>query len=452
MSSESELTEPSSDEYEIEPAQEDSKKRKPKPSSTYTIKNSLKQPTTASYPTDWLAKQMKSGDIKVDPEYQRNVVWSDAKQSKLIDSILRNFYVPPVLFCISEDSSGNQTRICIDGKQRLTSIRRFLDGLIPHKDGKLSLYFKQADGTKAVRLLPEPLRKQFRNKTLVCIEYRDLSPIHEREMFQRVQLGMALTTGEQLQSFDGPMAQFAHKMHSELFDNAHIETPMCLAIERGRGFQNLIQIIACIARLPEYTHATHIQQTKLLQCQGMSTEKIKEIQHKSERALRLLKTIATNSELCSVAFSLPPRVSRNSPVEFCFSVLLIAMRMDNPGTGPKQLAEAIGEMRAAMRAVHVDMRSNSAVSGSFWNYITGAHHETPQPGPSSQSTSATPSMKKLKINAPPTPQSPTRSNRPEPSKPLTDTKPRPKAMPRSESSAQFQSIFSTPNAGPSQAL
>ncbi|KAG8753032.1 hypothetical protein FRC12_011690 [Ceratobasidium sp. 428] len=184
MSSESELTDPSSD-YDVESTQEStSKKRKAKSSSAYVIKDALKQPSTASYATDWLAKQMKTGDIKVDPEYQRNVVWSDAKQSKLIDSILRNFYVPPILFCISEDSSGNQTRICIDGKQRLTSIRRFLDGLIPHKDGKMSFYFKQADGTKAVRLLPEPLRKQFRNKTLVCIEYRELSPVHEREMFQ----------------------------------------------------------------------------------------------------------------------------------------------------------------------------------------------------------------------------------------------------------------------------
>ncbi len=59
----------------------------------------------------------------------------------------RNFYVPPVIFrtCaflivaltypgigyISDEDGGTPTRICIDGKQRLTSIKRFMDGLIP---------------------------------------------------------------------------------------------------------------------------------------------------------------------------------------------------------------------------------------------------------------------------------------------------------------------------------
>ncbi|KAG8698879.1 hypothetical protein FRC09_006973 [Ceratobasidium sp. 395] len=431
MSSESELTDPSSD-YDVESTQEStSKKRKAKSSSTYVIKDALKQPSTAS---------MKTGDIKVDPEYQRNVVWSDAKQSKLIDSILRNFYVPPILFCISEDSSGNQTRICIDGKQRLTSIRRFLDGLIPHKDGKMSFYFKQADGTKAVRLLPEPLRKQFRNKTLVCIEYRELSPVHEREMFQRVQLGMALTTGEQLQSFDGPMAQFVHRIHAEIFEKAHIETEMNLAIERGRGFQNLVQTIACIARLPEYVHATYPQQTKLLQCQGMSPEAIRVIQSKSERALRLLKNIASDAQLCTSAFSLPARATRNSPVEFCFSVLLIAMRMDESGVGPAQLAQAIGRMRAAMRAIHVDMRSNSNVAMSFWNYLNGKHQEPSQSGSSTQVV-ATPAVKKPRVKPPLTPETPIRAHHAQASQSSTTTKPHLQSPPRSETSAQFHGIF-----------
>ncbi|KAG9127080.1 hypothetical protein FRC07_000731 [Ceratobasidium sp. 392] len=384
MSSDSELTEPSSD-YEIESTQESSKKRKAKSPSTYVIKDTLKQPSTASYATDWLAKQMKTGDIKVDPEYQRNVV-------------------------------------------------------------KMSFYFKQIDGTKTVRILPEPLRKQFRNKTLVCIEYRELSPVHEREMFQRVQLGMALTTGEQLQSFDGPMAQFVHRMHTELFEKAHIETHIVMTIERGRGFQNLVQIIACVARLPDYVHATNPQQTKLLQCQGMSPERIKEIQNKSERALRLLKNIALDPQLCQVAFSLPPRAARNSPVEFCFSALLIAMRMDEPNAGPAQFAQAIGEMRAAMRAIHVDMRSNSNVSLSFWNHLNGKHQDLPQPGSSSQEITATPAVKKLRVKPPPTPETPVRAHHSGVSQSSTAAKPQLKSAPRSETSAQFHSIFNSNSA------
>ncbi|KAG8747828.1 hypothetical protein FRC10_011274 [Ceratobasidium sp. 414] len=375
MSSESELTEVSSEDYDMPSSQEAGRKRKVKSPSGYAIKDALKQPSTASLLR--FTEQMKTGDIKVDPEYQRNVV-------------------------------------------------------------KMSFYFKQADSTKAVRLLPEPLRKQFRNKTLVCIEYRELSPVHEREMFQRVQLGMALTTGEQLQSFDGPMAQFVHRIHNELFDKAHIGTSMNLAIERGRGFQNLVQTIACVARLPDYAHASYVQQTRLLQCQGMAPEKIKEIQTHSERALRLLGNIASDPQLCAVAFSLPPRTTRNSPVEFCFSTLLIAMRMDEPGVGKAELAQAIGTMRAAMRAKHADMRSNSSVSMSFWNYLN-QHQDSSQPGPSTQ-VIATPAVKKLRVKHPLTPETPTKAHHSEsPTIPQSQLK----SASRSESSTRFHGIFSS---------
>ncbi len=60
----------------------------------------------------------------------------------MIDSLLRNYYIPPVIFCesllfvyaalsathrpiqaVTTHDDGTQTRVCIDGKQRLTSIQ-----------------------------------------------------------------------------------------------------------------------------------------------------------------------------------------------------------------------------------------------------------------------------------------------------------------------------------------
>lgn len=100
--------------------------------------------------------QIISGDINLEPEYQRgkcivvpdaafftidpDVVWPEAKQIGLIDSIFRNYYVPPIIFCefvpvlsaicsklsaaVNSSEDGSETRTCIDGKQRLTSIQR----------------------------------------------------------------------------------------------------------------------------------------------------------------------------------------------------------------------------------------------------------------------------------------------------------------------------------------
>lgn len=48
---------------------------------------------------------------------QTDVVWADSKQVGLIDSLFRNFYVPPVVFAVTKDEDGATIRICVDGKQ-----------------------------------------------------------------------------------------------------------------------------------------------------------------------------------------------------------------------------------------------------------------------------------------------------------------------------------------------
>ncbi|KAF5334728.1 hypothetical protein D9758_016899 [Tetrapyrgos nigripes] len=80
-----------------------------------------------------LTRWLHSGDVNLEPEYQRDVVWTKEKQTGLIDSILKKFYIPPIIFVVSTDDDGNETKTCIDGKQRLTSIYRFMDGLILHR-------------------------------------------------------------------------------------------------------------------------------------------------------------------------------------------------------------------------------------------------------------------------------------------------------------------------------
>lgn len=57
------------------------------------------------------------------------VVWPEIKQIHLIDSIFRNFYIPPIIFAVQVDD-GEEVRVCVDGKQRLTSIQKFFDGQV----------------------------------------------------------------------------------------------------------------------------------------------------------------------------------------------------------------------------------------------------------------------------------------------------------------------------------
>jgi hypothetical protein len=63
-----------------------------------------------------------------DPPYQRDYnVWSDQQKSFLIDSIFKNFPMPPI-FLEQKIQKGKTTFDVIDGKQRLTTIIEFIKG------------------------------------------------------------------------------------------------------------------------------------------------------------------------------------------------------------------------------------------------------------------------------------------------------------------------------------
>ena len=80
------------------------------------------------------------GDLIVDPEWQRNYVWSVRQASKLIESFLLNIPVPVIYLARTADNKFE----VIDGLQRLTSAIRFLKNklrlrhltILDHLNGK----------------------------------------------------------------------------------------------------------------------------------------------------------------------------------------------------------------------------------------------------------------------------------------------------------------------------
>ncbi|NVZ52930.1 DUF262 domain-containing protein [Pseudomonas sp. B6002] len=62
-----------------------------------------------------------------DPVYQRKSVWTDEKRAFLIDSILKNFPIPPIFLHQKIDEDTGKTSFdIVDGKQRLTALTMFI--------------------------------------------------------------------------------------------------------------------------------------------------------------------------------------------------------------------------------------------------------------------------------------------------------------------------------------
>lgn len=77
---------------------------------------------------DWtvetLISQVSQGNIQIDPAFQRRHVWTDAKRSALIESLLIKFPVPQIV--IAEHPKREKSFIVIDGKQRVSTLAALL--------------------------------------------------------------------------------------------------------------------------------------------------------------------------------------------------------------------------------------------------------------------------------------------------------------------------------------
>lgn len=76
-----------------------------------------------------ISEMIDMGDIDLSPDFQRNFVWDNIQKTRLIESILLRIPLP--MFYFSEDMEGRLT--VVDGLQRLTTIKEFMDNKFPLK-------------------------------------------------------------------------------------------------------------------------------------------------------------------------------------------------------------------------------------------------------------------------------------------------------------------------------
>lgn len=188
---------------------------------SFIPKQTLPQPSTQEMTIEQLMKLLNSPYMELDPEYQRDVVWTTSRMSGLIDSMIQNFYVPPVIFnklqVFEDDGTLQWKRICVDGKQRLSSIKAFVEGRIPCRDKDNRKWFfcqpssspTQAKRKRKPRILPDSVRKEFLRKRIVCVETINLRRDQEEDLFARVQLGMPLTNPEKMRATSGEWQKLA---------------------------------------------------------------------------------------------------------------------------------------------------------------------------------------------------------------------------------------------------
>jgi hypothetical protein len=149
-----------------------------------------------------IVSRIFDGDINLQPNFQRGEVWGEVKKVRLIDSILREWHVPPI-HVVEIKESGKQD--VLDGQQRLVAIRDFVNGDISI-DGNiepLNEDIMKLDGNY-YNDLPDFWRRRFDKFTLRVYSITDYLPSEPGELFFRLNQPTNLTSAEQRNAFYGP--------------------------------------------------------------------------------------------------------------------------------------------------------------------------------------------------------------------------------------------------------
>ncbi|KAI0739855.1 hypothetical protein C8Q80DRAFT_1274887 [Daedaleopsis nitida] len=391
MSSDSDLTDIYDEEEEETTRKTPSKgKGKAKARSNYTIRGALKVPRATTYTCQSLFDQITAEDIDLQPEYQRDVVWPDKKQISLIDSIFRNFYVPPVIFVVQTAEDGSERRVCVDGKQRLTSIWRFISGEIPYKDAFTGEKFVFKDtGKLKAQILPEKYQKLFRTKQIVCMEYQDITPDNEREIFQRVQLGMALTPAERLHAIAGAHGDFIRLLINQYVVDK-LASDMSWDTSRGSDFRAVAYAVYCISRWP---HLTTLPGLAMIENWLQEDDELEqELCDDVHDTFRIFCDIAKDSKL-SQPLRLPG-IPKVAPMEVHAIALLIHAHKKKLSMA--QLSAAIKDMRKNVREKEKDIRQNSRTFKVILKFIKDIKVSKfiPDEGPCASNTQRTTGKRK----------------------------------------------------------
>jgi hypothetical protein len=130
-------------------------------------------------------RRIEKGSFVMNPDFQRDFIWTEDKQSKLIESVLMRIPLP--VFYLAEDDEGRM--VVVDGLQRLSTFRRFAVN---------DLQLKLPDQTDLNSKRFQDLSPKLQNRVEDCnlILYIIDAKVPERarlDIFERVNSGAPLT-------------------------------------------------------------------------------------------------------------------------------------------------------------------------------------------------------------------------------------------------------------------
>lgn len=175
-----------------------------------------------------VAKMIEKDTINFNNLVQRGEVWERWRMSELIWSIVMGYPIPPI-YTERGKTDNEKVKVfdCLDGKQRCTTIYKFLNDefaltelkVIPYLDENGNECELDISG-KRFSELDEELQDIIKDATMTIKYYDNLDQSKKAEMFRRLNQGKALTTKSRTlassRDIEGLLDIGSHKLFEEM--------------------------------------------------------------------------------------------------------------------------------------------------------------------------------------------------------------------------------------------
>ncbi|MFJ8114086.1 DUF262 domain-containing protein [Streptomyces sp. NPDC096132] len=190
-----------------------------------------------------LYNRIKRGELDLQPDYQRGEVWDTIRRQRLVDTILRGWYIPAIH--VVRDDSGAES--ILDGQQRLRTIQAFMNNEFraSTRIEPLSEELWEYDGC-FFEDLPESLKKRFRRFEISVVTLTDYEPAEPSELFFRLNQQYALTPPEKRNALFGRARDQIKEVVSNLVHEGLLRREI-IGFSNGRLAYDDVMARVCIA-------------------------------------------------------------------------------------------------------------------------------------------------------------------------------------------------------------
>ncbi|MHC9295973.1 DUF262 domain-containing protein [Mycobacterium sp. LTG2003] len=203
-----------------------------------------------------IVSRINAGELDLQPDFQRGEIWDSRRRQRLVDTILREWYIPAVHIVI--DHNGREE--VLDGQQRLAAIRDFFDNKIP-VDGSIEPRDPQIEELDGLRYdsLPDTVKRAVKRFVIQTITLSEYLPQEPNELFFRLNQSYNLTPPEKRNALHGKARDQIKDLVKHLTESGLLKREV-IGFANGRLAYDDIVARTCVA-VELGTLRTHINNT-----------------------------------------------------------------------------------------------------------------------------------------------------------------------------------------------